>query len=243
MIDKKAKIKIIESCSFSYPKSEGQDNHDAVLPAVSLNEDIYFALADGVGRSPEAQLAAATAIESVFDIISTYLSPNMAKIFNLVQCSLDRIDSQDVSLKKMATTLVVCKINREGVTIGHVGDSRAYIINGRSLKKITNDHTEKEKLLERGIFTKKELKNHQSENILTNSLRPFKEFSLDIYYEKINSGSIILVSDGVYKAFKGRRVIGNVTPIDIAQVCLNIKRQVKRVGAKDDFSLVAASFV
>ncbi|WP_100635979.1 PP2C family protein-serine/threonine phosphatase [Marinomonas sp. ef1] len=236
------KRKIIESCSFSYPKSEGLDNHDAVLPAVTVNEDIYFALADGVGRSSEAQLTAIAAIESVFDTIKSSSSPNMDDIFKSVQLSLERIASQELSSKKMATTLVVCKINKKGVTIGNVGDSRAYVINGRALKKITNDHTEKETLLERGVFTKKELKNHRSENVLTNSLRPFKEFKIELHHEEIKSGSIILVSDGVYKAFEGKRVIGNVSSIDLAQVCLNMKKQVQKVGSKDDFSLVAVSF-
>jgi len=236
------KIKIIESCSFSYPKSEDPDNHDAVLPAVTVNEDIYFALADGVGRSSEAQLTAITAIESVFDTITSSSSPSMDDIFRSVQLSLERIDNQEVSSKKMATTLVVCKVNKEGVTIGNVGDSRAYIIKGRELKKITNDHTEKESLLERGVFTKKELKNHRSENVLTNSLRPFKEFKTELHHEEIKSGSIMLVSDGVYKAFEGKRVIGNVSSIDLTQVCLNIKKQVQKVESKDDFSLVAVSF-
>ncbi|PSU21378.1 PP2C family protein-serine/threonine phosphatase [Photobacterium kishitanii] len=242
MIGKQMKRIIIESCSFSYPKSEGLDNHDAILSAVSVNEDIYIALADGVGRSSEAKLTSMTAIESVFNTITSTSSPSMDYIFKCVQSSLEKISNQEDSSNKMATTLVVCKINKKGVTIGNVGDSRAYIVNDRTLKKITNDHTEKESLLKRGVFTKKELKNHQSENVLTNSLRPFKGFEIELHHKELNSGSIILVSDGVYKAFEGKRVIGNVSSIDLTQVCLNIKKQVQKVGSKDDFSLVAVSF-
>lgn len=242
MIDKKLKVKIVESCSFSYPKSEGLVNHDAILPAIEVNEDIYLALSDGVGRSPEAKIAAETAIASVLEIIKSNSSPSMNEIFRHVQYSLEKIKRQDVLSEKLATTLVVCKINKKGIVIANVGDSRAYLVNERSLKKITNDHTEKEKLLERGVFTKKELKNHPSENVLTNSLRPFKEFKIDLHHEEIKSGAVILVSDGVYKAIEGKRVIGNVHSIDLTQLSLNIKRQIIRHGSKDDFSLVSVFF-
>lgn len=242
MIDKNLKVKIIESCSFSYPRLEGDNNHDAVLPAFEVNGDIYLALADGVGKSYAAKIAATTAIASVFNTINTVPASDMKEIYHNVQSSLEKIDGPGSFCKNIATTLVVCRINRKGITVANVGDSRAYIVNERTLKKITNDHTQKEELLKRGIFTERELKNHYSENFLTNSVQRFNEFNIDIHHEEIKSGMIILVSDGVYKTFKGRRVIGNVTPVDLLQVSVNIKRQILKMGAKDDFSLVAVSY-
>ena len=235
MICKKKRIKIVETCSFSYPKSEELDNHDAILPAIEVDKAIYFALADGVGRSRTAKLAATTAINSVYAVI----------IYCHVQSELEKIEYLDSSFEKAATTLVICKIHEEGITIASVGDSRAYITRKCSLKKVTNDHTEKEKLIERGIFTKKELKNHPAENVLTNCIQPFKHFYLDeirLNHEEVKSGIIILVSDGVYKSFEGKRVIGNVSSIDLLQVSLNIKKRVLKAGVKDDFSLVAVSY-
>lgn len=245
MICKKKRIKIVETCSFSYPKSEELDNHDAILPAIEVDKAIYFALADGVGRSRTAKLAATTAINSVYEVIKSTLSPSMHDIYCHVQSELEKIEYLDSSFEKAATTLVICKIHEEGITIASVGDSRAYITRKCSLKKVTNDHTEKEKLIERGIFTKKELKNHPAENVLTNCIQPFKHFYLDeirLNHEEVKSGIIILVSDGVYKSFEGKRVIGNVSSIDLLQVSLNIKKRVLKAGVKDDFSLVAVSY-
>lgn len=142
----------------------------------------------------------------------------------------------------MATTLIICKITLGKVEVASVGDSRAYVIKGNSAYKLTTDHTKKQELIDSGVFKKSELKGHYSESQLTNSLRANRTFKLDIKTYKYNCGSILLMSDGVYRAFDGTRIVGNNGQDNLLQVCSNIKKRILKKGPKDDYSLVAVRF-
>ena len=150
--------------------------------------------------------------------------------------------ASDDALKKMATTLILCKISAKGLEIANVGDSRAYLIEENSLKKLTNDHTEKQLLIDRGTFSKKELKGHYSANRLTNSLRSFNDFKLDLFAEHIKAGAVILMSDGAYRAIEETRVVGNNGASDLMNICSNIKKRIVKNGPSDDYSLVAVRY-
>ncbi len=238
----KNRLVLIESASFSYPKSEGEINEDSVLSPVTTKDSIFIALADGVGGSAGGSIAADVAISTVRNIILERPEVAFETIFDKVLNAINNAADVFPHLSDMATTLVVCKISAGKLEVASVGDSRAYVIEGNSLKKLTTDHTKKQELIDSGVFKNSELRGHYSGSVLTNSLRAFNSFKLDVVDYKCNGGVVFLVSDGVYRFFEGARVVGNNGAGDLIQMCGNIKRRVFDKGPKDDFSLVAISY-
>jgi hypothetical protein len=79
-------------------------------------------------------------------------------------------------------------------------------------------------------------------NRLTNSLRSAVDFKLDLFEEQLKTGSVILMSDGAYRAIEEARVIGNNGSNDLMHICSNIKKRVIKSGPSDDYSLVAVRY-
>jgi protein phosphatase len=235
-------LKLIESVSFSYPKSSEKENEDAVLPAVITKHSIFIALADGVGGSNGAKTASDIAISTVRKEILNNPDSNLEAMFNKVLKNINIEANNAINLKDMATTLIVCKISSNKVEVASVGDSRAYIIEDKSAKKLTTDQTKKQELIDSGIFKRSELKEHHSGSVLTNSLRANKTFKFNVDIYESSSASILLMSDGLYQAFDGTRIVGNSGTDNLLQVCSNIKKRVLKKGPKDDYSLVAVHF-
>lgn len=235
-------LELVEVVAFSHSKSCEKENEDAILPAVVTKNAIFIALADGVGGSNGGSTASNVAISTVRGEILDNPESSLEDIFNKVSNNINAEAEKQINKKDMATTLVICKITTNKVEVANVGDSRAYMIKGKSAEKLTTDHTKKQELIDSGVFKSSELKGHHSGNLLTNSLRANKAFKLDIKTYESNSGSILLVSDGVYDFFDGSRIVGNNTKDNLLQICSNLKKRVINNAPQDDFSLVAVRF-
>ncbi len=235
-------IRLIEASSFSHPKRIDKINEDAILPAFEVGGAIFLALADGVGGYYGGDIASHAAISTIREKVLQSPEMSIESIFNIVKKKMELLVQGNDELEKMATTLIVCKISKNGLEIANVGDSRAYWVEKNSIKKITTDHTQKQALIERGTFSKKELKGHHSGNVLTNSLRSSHDFRLDLFKKPLKTGSVILMSDGAYRAIEETRVIGNNGASDLMRICSNIKQRVLKNGPRDDYSLVAVSY-
>lgn len=235
-------LELIEAVAFSHPKSCMEENEDAILPAVITKNAIFIALADGVGGSDGGKTASNIAISTVRREILDNPDCNLKDVFYKVSRKINIEANKRVNKKDMATTLVVCKITSNKLEIANVGDSRAYLIDGKSLNQLTTDHTKKQELIDSGVFKKSELKRHHSGSVLTNALKANKKFEIDIETYESSSGSILLVSDGVYESFDGTRIVGNSNADNLLQVCSNLKKRVLNSGPHDDFSLVAVRY-
>lgn len=235
-------IELLESIAFSFPKKSTKTNEDAVLPAVVTRDSVFIALADGVGGSIGGGKASNIAVSTVREEISANPEISLREIYSKVSENIN-IQAEFQSNHNMATTLVVCKITRDGVEIANVGDSRAYYALDKSLIRLTRDHTEKQKLIDTGVFSSSELKGHSSGSRLTNSMRAGRDYKLDTAEYDFAKGSILLMSDGLYNYFEGSRIIGNSGADDLLLICSNLKKKVLKKGPNDDFSLVAVKFI
>jgi hypothetical protein len=83
--------------------------------------------------------------------------------------------------------------------VGHVGDSRAYLIRDGQMRKVTNDHSAVQALLNRNLITEAEAKNHPDSSVLTRSLGHRPEVELEIDRILLQSGdALLLCSDGLW---------------------------------------------
>jgi len=103
------------------------------------NEDAYvcepplFAVADGMGGAQAGEVASGLAAAALRDEASE-LAGGERRVDDLIQEANRRVyqrQSQDASASGMGTTMTVALVEDGRVAIGHVGDSRAYLIRDR----------------------------------------------------------------------------------------------------------------
>ena len=98
----------------------------------------------------------------------------------------------------MGTTLTAALFQDGEVSLGHVGDSRAYVLRDGELKRLTKDHSLVEELRRQGRLTEEEAEEHPQRSIITRALGPEPEVKVDTMTFPAKSGDVFLLcSDGL----------------------------------------------
>jgi protein phosphatase len=98
----------------------------------------------------------------------------------------------------MGTTLTALIPEESGVTIGHVGDSRAYLLRDGELRQLTLDHSLVEELVREGRLTHEQAAVHPQRSIITRALGVEPNVEVDVYTLMLAPGDrLLLCSDGL----------------------------------------------
>lgn len=172
------------------------------------NEDAYvceppiFAVADGMGGARAGEVASALAASALRD---THLDPTRSaqeSIVGLIQAANLRVHERalnDSAASGMGTTITVALFETEGsVVIGHVGDSRAYILRDGALEQLTEDHSLVAELVRRGELSPEQAEVHPQRSVITRALGTEPEVDVDATTVEARSGDVFLLcSDGL----------------------------------------------
>ncbi|MDF2546838.1 MAG: Stp1/IreP family PP2C-type Ser/Thr phosphatase [Anaerosolibacter sp.] len=182
-----------------------------------INQDSYFVsedkmnlfiVADGMGGHKAGEVASSIAIDSVKKYIEEHISKKNGEYDEAVSRIIEEaiVDANTKIFNKsmeeekyqgMGTTLTMAFIQSK-LFIGHIGDSRAYLIRNNEIKQITQDHSLVAELLRNGTITEKEAKTHPQKNIITRALGTEENIQIDIYtIELLAEDIIVLCSDGL----------------------------------------------
>ncbi len=100
----------------------------------------------------------------------------------------------------MGATLVAFVIVGEMAWIANLGDSRAYVFDGVTLRRATSDHSLVEQLILGGLVTPEERYTHPQRNRIFRSLGGDPKPEADIFTQKLRPGMrLLLCSDGLWE--------------------------------------------
>ncbi len=100
----------------------------------------------------------------------------------------------------MGSTLVGLVVVGDKAWIVNVGDSRAYVMDGDALRRVTSDHSLVEQLILGGLITPEERYTHPHRNRIFRSLGGEEQVELDIFTQKLRPGMrLLLCSDGLWE--------------------------------------------
>jgi protein phosphatase len=106
--------------------------------------------------------------------------------------------ARDPQLRGMGTTLVMCLLGRNFLSIAHVGDSRAYRLRDGRLYRLTEDHTMVQELIDRGVMSVHEAAGSNNRNIITRALGIQPDVVVDVAHHELQPGDVfMLCSDGL----------------------------------------------
>jgi serine/threonine protein phosphatase PrpC len=187
-------------------------------------------VADGMGGHNAGEVASRMAIDAVVDFVrATHkggeitwpypMNPAHSLSVNRIEMAL-RVANQRVhhageqnpDRAGMGTTIVAVLVDGDRVTVGHVGDSRAYVLRDGELRQITQDHT----WLNAINDGHEELHNHPLRHVLTNGIGMGADLSPSVTEEPLAAGERwLLCTDGVHGALNRdalRRVMAAASP-------------------------------
>ncbi len=160
-------------------------NEDSFV--IDLGEGL-FVVADGMGGHAAGEVAAKIAVDTIEEFISDTSQKfestwpfqynhqwrfNSNRLAVAVEKANERVISavaKQPALKGMGTTLVGAILNGSGMSLAHVGDSRAYRLRRGELRRLTDDHSWVHEQIVTGILTEEEAKSHPLKNVVTRAL-------------------------------------------------------------------------
>jgi serine/threonine protein phosphatase PrpC len=222
---------------------------DGTIPDFGL-----FLVADGMGGHRAGEVASAISARTTarkltegtfLKLLENEKHENELPLQELIREALEEAnDSVVAQVPGGGTTLTVALLLHKQLFIGHVGDSRAYIINDGKSEVITRDHSLVERLRELGQLSPEEAASHPQRNVLYRAIGQGANLEVDIVNHPIPSGGyLLLCSDGLWGVVPDheiRRIIYKSGHPQAA--CEELIRAANAAGGPDNISAVLVGF-
>lgn len=205
---------------FGYRSHVGQVrdlNEDSYLamaaPAIPQEIATLLVVADGVGGHQAGEVASAYVVDTFRQLFSSqayrtrvdynprredYYAAVLKELLEQINSGLQEIAVGHQSLSGMGTTATVALVTGKRLFIGHVGDTRAYLLRRGQLHQLTTDHSWVEEQVQAGVLTPEEAAVHQRRNVLTRSLGNRPVVRVDRTIETLQrEDAFLLCSDGL----------------------------------------------
>jgi serine/threonine protein phosphatase PrpC len=208
------------------------------------NEDSFvlepplFAVADGMGGAQAGQIASKLAAGAVKE--------RGAGVEDLIQEANRRVHrraQEDPDTSGMGTTLTVASIEEDGiVSIGHVGDSRAYLVREGKLEQLTEDHSLVGELMRSGKLSREEAEVHPQRSVMTRAVGTDPDVDVDMFAVESRAGDLFLLcSDGLTTMVEDDEILRLVEEEkgDLQALVKALIKAANRGGGEDNITVVA----
>jgi serine/threonine protein phosphatase PrpC len=213
------------------------------------NEDSFvldpplFAVADGMGGAQAGEVAsrlAAAAFREYHD--ADRLEP-AERVEAIIQEANRRIYERartDSEASGMGTTVTAAILTNGRVSIGHVGDSRAYRIRNGELEQLTEDHSLVADLMRSGRLTPEEADAHPQRSVITRALGTDAEVDVDTVTVDVEPGDLFLLcSDGLTTMVPEEDILRIAQEADnLDEVARTLVRAANSGGGEDNITVV-----
>jgi protein phosphatase len=171
------------------------------------NEDAFicepplFAVADGMGGARAGEIAAGLAAAALEEAgAETRGAEGVAALIVEANRRIWERSLSDPKTAGMGTTVTAALVDAGAgtVAVGHVGDSRAYLLRKGSIEQLTTDHSLVAELVQSGVLTPEEAERHPQRSAITRALGTEATVEVDGFTVVAEPGDVFLIcSDGL----------------------------------------------
>ncbi len=214
------------------------------------NEDNYvvapplFGVADGMGGAQAGEVASQLAASALEAGDSDRLE-GTKRIDALIQEAnrliYDRA-STDPTASGMGTTMTVALVEGMTVAIGHVGDSRAYLVRGELMEQLTEDHSLVNELLKTGKLSEEEAQVHPQRSVITRAVGTDPDVDVDGFTIEAEEGDVFLIcSDGLSDMVEDEEILELVhsNRDDLDKAVKALVAAANKGGGEDNITAIA----
>jgi protein phosphatase len=210
-----------------------------------------FVLADGMGGHRAGETASSLAarvaayniarhayLPSLIDREHDASQPALTEVLvDAIQAANDAVSEQ---VPGGGTTLTCALVLGTQAYIGHVGDSRAYLLTDAGLEQITHDHSLVDRLIESGQLTRHEAAAHPQKNVLYRAVGQSGALEVDTHVRKIPLGDhLLLCSDGLWDMVEETVIIDLIQGASSLQAaCEDLVAAANEAGGHDNCTAI-----
>ena len=223
-----------------------EENQDAIGIEILTAQRMLAVVCDGMGGARAGHVASTMALERFIEQFKAFYAQGELTAAQMLEqsalCANEAVFRHAQSHGEcygMGTTIVAALADREKVDVLNVGDSRAYLITGEGISRITRDHSLVEDLVLRGELTAEEARVHPNKNLITRALGAEEQVQADLFSLEVAPGSyLLLCSDGLSNVVSDQEMLYEVLHGGEADSCCRrlLEIATKR-GAPDNVSV------
>jgi serine/threonine protein phosphatase PrpC len=182
-----------------------------------------FAVADGMGGASSGEVASKVAMEVLDESFRRYadeinnghqvvaVGTLVDKAFRLANRRVYGLATQSEGRRGMGTTLTCLAMLGGRGYVGHVGDSRAFMVRGDTIYQLTKDHSWVEEQIEKGLLREEEALEHEWRNLITRALGTRQQVLPDIAELEVRRGDLyVLSTDGLHGLVEPEEILAEL---------------------------------
>jgi protein phosphatase len=210
-------------------------NEDSVLTDPS---GVLWAVADGMGGYGHGDVASDVVIERLSKVMDDTLAAQDLRA--QLHAANSEILRRSQGSGQMGSTAVAMLLQNSMATILWVGDCRAYMLRGRSLRLLTRDHTVVQDMVDQGLLGDGDRERHPERHIVTRAVGVQQDVEIDTTIVPLVAGDrLLLCSDGLTGCLSDQEIAGYMAGSDAPEAtCEALVVASLEAGAPDNVSVV-----
>ena len=247
----------IDYACLSDPGRKRRNNEDSALTDPSLGLAL---VADGMGGYKAGEIASALAARCMVAGLralppklhrgssrkGTHASAQATVLLELLSSTNTRIRDTAARVPQchgMGTTLVAAWFHGKTVTLAHVGDSRVYRFRDGLVEQLTADHSLRQELVDKGVYTEEEAAENTPKNLVTRALGIDALVDAEISELDLQAEDLfVLCSDGLSDVLSPGEIgltLRNAGA-NLQQAARDLVRLANQAGGPDNISVALA---
>jgi protein phosphatase len=230
-----------------------EQNEDAFVVDLDLG---LFVVADGMGGHAGGGTASALAVATIQQYLrdvrdeepaasssgapdETALGTRLREAIETASRAIFHTAQADPSLTGMGTTVTAVLVRDGRVVLGHVGDSRCYLVRGGRILQLSEDHSLVNEQVRAGAITAEEARTSRFRNVITRSVGYDEEVEVDLVHVEGRPGDrLVLCCDGLTNLVEDDEILATLRRAPFRDVPDRLIRLANARGGDDNITVV-----
>jgi serine/threonine protein phosphatase PrpC len=222
-----------------------------------------FIVCDGIGGQAAGEVASQIAVDSLLHYFREFPQhqththakngrENMseramavAEAIQLANTAIREAACGDEGKTGMGSTVVCVLVDQNVFSVGHVGDSRVYLIRGGAIEQLTQDHSLVVQQMRLGLISSEQAEKSKLQNVITQALGSEETVEPDLDdMIAVSDDVLLLASDGLTRMLGDQEILAVITSAaDLEHACNDLIQSAKEAGGDDNITCVLIRLV
>jgi PPM family protein phosphatase len=204
-----------------------QTNEDCGQVIVS-GKGVLVIVADGMGGHKGGEVASAMTVRMVKEgFAASEADPGTALVKAVQEANREiyGVARRHAQLAGMGTTCTAVVVVDGMAYSAHVGDSRAYLVRGEQIYRMTEDHSATMAMVKQGVLTLKEAREHEDRNVILRAVGTHEEVEVETWERPLAlhpGDRMLLCSDGLHDVVEDAEMRAIAGANEPAEACARL---------------------